>query len=157
MVQRDVSTVEGYLEALPPDRRPVIERTLAFVREHIPDGFEEGIAFGMIGWVVPLERYPDTYNGQPLGIVSLAAQKRHNALYLSAPYADPALDAKIRDAYTEAGMKLDMGKSCVRFQRFDQLHTDVLGEVVAALSPDAFIELYEGARQRSSGRRPGRR
>lgn len=157
MVQRNVSTVEGYLEALPPDRRAVIERTLAFVRAHVPDGFQEGIAFGMIGWVVPLERYPDTYNGQPLGIVSLAAQKRHNALYLSAPYADPALNAKIEDAYAEAGMKLDMGKSCVRFQRFDQLHTEVLGEVIAALSPDAFIDLYERARSSAPSTRTRRR
>ncbi|MBT8337068.1 MAG: DUF1801 domain-containing protein, partial [Gemmatimonadetes bacterium] len=77
MVRRDATSVDGYLDALPADRRAVVERTLALVRKHIPAGFEEGINYGMIGWTVPLSRYPDTYNGQPLGIVSLAAQKRH--------------------------------------------------------------------------------
>lgn len=157
MVQRIVSTVAQYLDALPDDRRPAIERTLAFVRSHIPAGYDEGIAFGMIGWTIPLDRYPDTYNGQPLGIVSLAAQKRHNALYLHAPYADPELDARIREAYAEAGMKLDMGKSCVRFQRFDELHTDVLAEVIGAVPPERFIHLYERARRAIRLRRPGRR
>ena len=157
MVRRDASSVDGYLASLPADRREVVERTLALVREHIPDGFEEGMNYGMIGWFVPLSRYPDTYNGQPLGIVSLAAQKNHTALYLSAPYTDPALDGRIRKAYADAGRRLDMGKSCLRFKRFEDLETGVIGEVIAAVSPDRFIELYEAGRGAAKGRRPGRR
>ena len=91
MVQRQASSVEDYLRQVPDDRRDVIVQVLDFVRNNIPAGYEETIAFGMIGWVIPIERYPNTYNGQPLGVVSLAAQKHHNALYLAGPYADPEL------------------------------------------------------------------
>lgn len=157
MVQRDASTVEDYLQKLPPDRRDVIERVLDLVRRNIPEGYEETIAYGMIGWVIPLDRYPDTYNGQPLGVVSLAAQKRHNALYLAGPYADPVLAGRIHRAYNEAGKRLDMGKSCVRFKGWDQLEPDVLAEVIAAVPPDRFIELYERARSDRGASRPGRR
>jgi uncharacterized protein YdhG (YjbR/CyaY superfamily) len=157
MVHRHATTVDGYLDTLPADRRAVVERTLEFVREHIPDGFEEGINYGMIGWYVPLSRYPDTYNGQPLGVVSLAAQKHHTALYLTAPYTDPALDGRIRQAYAEAGKRLDMGKSCLRFKRFEEVETSVIAEVIAAVSPDRFIELYEAGRAEGRSKRPGRR
>lgn len=156
MVSRDATTVEGYLQAVPEDRRPTIERVLEFVRAHIPAGYEEGIAYGMIGWSIPLERYPETYNGQPLGIVALAAQKHHNALYLHGPYADPELDGRIRKGYADAGKKLDMGKSCVRFKRFDELETGVLAEVLEAVPPERFIELYEASRSGGAGRK-GRR
>ncbi|MBT8403375.1 MAG: DUF1801 domain-containing protein [Gemmatimonadetes bacterium] len=157
MVRRDATSVDGYLDALPADRRAVVERTLALVRKHIPAGFEEGINYGMIGWTVPLSRYPDTYNGQPLGIVSLAAQKRHTALYLSAPYTDPVLDGRIRKAYADAGKRLDMGKSCLRFKRYEDLETSVIAEVIAAVSPERFIELYEAGQAEAKSKRPGRR
>ena len=157
MVRRDASSVDDYLDALPADRRAVVERTLALVRKHIPPGFEEGINYGMIGWTVPLSRYPDTYNGQPLSIVSLAAQKRHTALYLVAPYTDPALDGRIRKAYADAGKRLDMGKSCLRFRRFEDLETAVIAEVIAAVSPERFIELYEAGQAKAKSKRPGRR
>lgn len=152
MVQRDADTVAGYLASLPDDRRPVVEMVLSLVRDHMPAGYEEGIAYGMIGWFVPLERYPDTYNGQPLAVVSLAAQKNHDALYLHAPYADPELEGRIRRAYAAAGKRLDMGKSCLRFKHFDDLETGVLGEVIAAVPPERFIEIYETARATA---RPG--
>jgi hypothetical protein len=157
MVRREATSVEGYLDTLPADRREVVARALEFVREHIPPGYEEGMNYGMIGWYVPLSRYPDTYNGQPLGVVSLGAQKRHTALYLSGPYADPELEGRLREGYAAAGMRLDMGKSCLRFKSFDEVETGVVGEVIAALGPDRFIDIYEAARARTRTKRPGRR
>ncbi len=157
MVQRQASSVEDYLRQVPDDRRDVIVQVLDFVRNNIPAGYEETIAFGMIGWVIPIERYPNTYNGQPLGVVSLAAQKHHNALYLAGPYADPELAGRMHRAYREAGKRLDMGKSCVRFKRWDQLEPDVLAEVIQAVPPERFIELYESSRPKSGDSRTARR
>lgn len=157
MVQRQATSVDDYLRQVPDDRRDVIVRVLELVRHNIPPGYEETIAFGMIGWVIPIERYPHTYNGQPLGVVSLAAQKHHNALYLTGPYADPELAGRIHRAYRAAGKRLDMGKSCVRFKRWDQLEPDVLADVIQAVSPERFIELYESARPQSGASRTGRR
>jgi len=157
MVQRNATTVEDYLLQLPDERRELIGRVLELVRRNIPPGYEESINYGMIGWTIPLDRYPNTYNGQPLGVVSLGAQKHHNALYLSGPYADPELAGRIHRAYKEAGKRLDMGKSCVRFKRWDQLEPDVLAEVIAAVPPDRFIELYERARAQPHTSRTARR
>ncbi len=157
MALRDAQTVEDYLQALPEDRRELFERVRALVDRHLPEGYEETIVYGMIGWVVPLSRYPDTYNGAPLAILSLGAQKRHNALYMQGPYIDPEVDGKLRKAYREAGKKLDMGKSCLRFQRWDQLVPEAIGEVVAALPPQRFIELNEQVRSAARPTRPGRR
>jgi hypothetical protein len=87
-----------------------------------------------------------TYNRQPLAYVSLAAQKGHYALYLTCAYMDPADDARLRAAFAAAGKKLDMGKSCVRFQRLDDLPLDALGAFIAATPPEALIAKYEAAR-----------
>jgi hypothetical protein len=157
MVQRQATSVDDYLLQVPDDRRDVIVRVLELVRQHIPPGYVETIAFGMIGWVIPIERYPNTYNGQPLGVVSLAAQKNHNALYLAGPYADPELAGRIHRAYQAAGKRLDMGKSCVRFKRWDQLEPAVLAEVIQAVPPERFIDLYESNRPKSRDSRTARR
>jgi uncharacterized protein YdhG (YjbR/CyaY superfamily) len=157
MVHRNAATVDEYLSQLPEDRRDLIVQVLEWVRRHIPEGYEETIAFGMIGWVIPLDRYPDTYNGQPLGVVSLAAQKHHNALYLMGSYADPELDGRIHQAYRAAGKRLDMGKSCVRFKRWDQLVPEVLADVIEAVPPERFIALYERAQNSPRNSRTARR
>ena len=88
MVQSDATTVDAYLAELPPDRRVTVEAVRAVVLGHLPDGFTEGMQFGMIGYYIPLERYPDTYNGQPLAIAALANQKRYISLYLMGIYAN---------------------------------------------------------------------
>src|SRR5919107_5809352 len=94
----------------------------------MPAGYREGVAFGMITWCVPLERYPHTYNGQPLGYVALAAQKRHYALYLMGLYADSGEAAQFRSRWEAGGRRLDMGKSCLRFRGLDDLHLDLVWE-----------------------------
>ena len=146
MAQSTAATVDAYLDELPPDRRAVVSTVRDLVRRHLPDGYREGMSFGMIGWSVPLERYPNTYNGQPLGYVALAAQKSHYALYLTCAYMDPAGEARLRAAFAAAGKKLDMGKSCLRFKRLDDLPLDAIGAIIAETTPEAFIATYEAAR-----------
>jgi hypothetical protein len=100
----------------------------------------------MLTYVVPLSRYPTTYNKQPLAYVALAAQKHHYALYLSGVYGDPAQAAALREGFAGAGKKLDMGKSCVRFKRLDDLALDAVRAAVASTPPEAFIAQYEASR-----------
>jgi hypothetical protein len=143
-MRSNAATVAEYLESLPADRRQAIEQVRATILEHLPDGYEEGMQFGMIGYYVPLERYPDTYNGQPLQVAALASQKRYMALYLMAQYAGD--DSWFREEYTKRGLKLDMGKSCVRFRSLDELPLDLVGRAIAETPVDGLIRLYENAR-----------
>ena len=106
------ATVDEYLASLPPDRRRAVEAVRDVIRRNLPAGFEEGIGYGMIAWYVPLETYPDTYNGQPLGLAALASQKRYLSLYLNNVYGNPETERWFRDRWAETGKKLDMGKSC---------------------------------------------
>jgi hypothetical protein len=102
----------------------------------------------MIAYEIPLSRYPDTYNGQPLMFVALAAQNNHYALYLHGVYSSEPIAQRLRDAYTDGGMKLDMGKSCVRFRRAEQLLTPAIADAIGAVTVEGFSELYKSARQR---------
>jgi hypothetical protein len=149
-MQSDAPDVAAYLAELPPDRREAIAAVREVVNTHLPDGYRESMTFGMIGWGIPLEDYPDTYNGQPLGVVALASQKNHMALYLMGIYAVPGLEDWLRAQYADRGLKLDMGKSCLRFKRLDQLPLDVIGEVVRRVPPQAYISAYEAARKQTA-------
>jgi Domain of unknown function (DU1801) len=121
LMRSDAATVEEYLEELPPDRREAIVAVRDIVNAHLPDGFEEGMQFGMISWHVPVARYPDTYNGQGLGIAALASQKNHVALYLMGIYSDEDDAAWFKQEWRATGQRLDMGKSCVRFRHQDDI------------------------------------
>jgi uncharacterized protein YdhG (YjbR/CyaY superfamily) len=145
-MQSDAATVDDYLDSLPEDRREAVSAVRDVVNANLPDGYEETMAFGMIGWGIPLSVYPDTYNKQPLGVVALASQKNHMALYLMGVYTVPGLEDWLRRQYDDRGLKLDMGKSCLRFRRLDQLPLDVIGEVVARVTPEDYIAAYESAR-----------
>jgi hypothetical protein len=147
-MQSDARTVEDYLASLPEDRRTAIGAVRDVVNANLPVGYEETMAFGMIGWGIPLADYPDTYNGQPLGVAALASQKNHMAIYLMGLYGSEPEEAWFRAEYARRGMKLDMGKSCVRFKRLDQVPLDVIGEVIAKITPAKLIERYEAARAR---------
>jgi hypothetical protein len=111
------------------------------------------MAFGMIGWYVPLERFPDTYNGQPLGLAALASQKNHISVYLNSVYGDPETERWFRERYAESGKKLDMGKSCVRFRRLEDLPLDVIGETIARADLDSFLDRYAEVRGSSRATR----
>ena len=145
-MQSDAATVEQYLAELPSDRRPAIEAVRHVILTNLPRGFVEGMQYGMIGYYIPLERYPDTYNGQPLGIASLANQKRYMAVYLMGIYTNDYDARWFKERWEATGKRLDMGKSCVRFRKLDDVALDVLGDAIARTSAEEFIAAYEEAR-----------
>ena len=102
----------------------------------------------MISYEVPLAVQPDTYNGKPLMYAALASQKRHMAVYLSGVYADPVVRQDFENAYRATGKRFDMGKSCVRFRRLDDLPLDLVGDAIARYPMNAFVDLYHHARRR---------
>ena len=148
MVTSRAATVPDYLAGLPADRRKAISAVRSVIRKNLPKGYKETMGFGMICYSVPLSRYPDTYNGQPLCYAALAAQKQYNAVYLMNVYGDAAEARAFKAAFKKAGKKLDMGKSCVRFKTADDLPLDVIGKTIAATPVKAFIEQYEKARKK---------
>jgi hypothetical protein len=141
-----VQTPEEYLAALEPDRRDVLEPVHDVVQAAVPPGYERTVDFGMISWVVPLSRFPDTYNGRPLGYVSLAAQKRHCSLYLMGLAASTERELSFRQRWTAQGRELDMGKACLRFRRVEDLDLDLVTEAVASAGVEDYLELYATAR-----------
>lgn len=147
IMQSDAASVEDYLADLPADRLDAIEEVRDVILANLPDGYEECLQYGMIGYVVPLETYGDTYNGQPLGYMALASQKNHMALYMSGIYMDDALRDKFETDYKATGKRWDVGKSCVRFKKLDDLPLDVIAEAVAAIPVPRLLELHESARR----------
>lgn len=146
MAKSAASTVEEYLAELPDDKRQALSAVREVVLRNLPDGYREMMTFGMIGYGIPLERYPNTYNGQPLAFAALAAQKNYNALYLTCVYQDPEQEGELRDGFEAAGKKLDMGKSCIRFKQPNDLALDAIGRIIAATPPERFIQRHEAAR-----------
>lgn len=138
-----VTTVADYLASLPENRRAAIAAVRDVVNANLPQGYEEGMLYGMIGWYVPLSTKPDTYNGHPLAVANLGSQKNHMALYLMGVYGDKAIEAWFRAAFAAAGKKLDMGKSCVRFTSVDALPLSVIGETIAKVLPAALIATHD--------------
>jgi len=143
MASSKATTAAAYLAELPAERRAVISAVRDVVNAHLPKGYVEGMLYGMLAWYVPLARYPNTYNGQPIGTAGLAAQKNYYALYLMGVYGDRATEAWFRTAFAKAGKKLDMGKSCVRFKKLDDLPLDVIGETIARLPAEKLIALHD--------------
>jgi hypothetical protein len=118
----------------------------------LPHGYEEG-AHRTIGNYVPLSRYPDTYNGQPLLLTALASQKQAMSLYLMNAYADPELARWFAAEHAKRGRKLGMGKSCIRFKSVEALALDVIGKAIARTTVAKFVTLHENSRKsrRKSG------
>jgi hypothetical protein len=136
------------LETLAPDRRAAMSRVCEVVREHLPEGLEEACARGMIVWQVPLRRYSDTYNGQPLWYVALASQKNYMSLHLMPAYGSPVLLQRLRDGFAAAGKKLHMGKSCIRFRAADDLALETIGDIIGSLTIDQWVGIAQAARRR---------
>ena len=118
------------------------------VVEALPSGYEEHLAHGMPTWSVPLERLPDTYNGEPLGYVALASPTRHASLYLMGLYADVEDRLDFRGRWEAGGRRLDMGKACLRFRRLADLDLALVREAVASTSVEEYVALYRRSRAR---------
>ena len=146
MVKSDAGTVQDYLDELPDDRRESMQAVRQVVLDNLPDGYEEMMLYGMIGWAIPLEVYPETYNGHPLAYASLGNQKNYMSLYLMNVYGDEVTEEWFKERYAASGKKLNMGKSCVRFKRADDLPLDLIGEVISRTPAEDYIRYYEQSR-----------
>ena len=146
MAASKAATVDQYLAELPPERKEVVSKVRDLVRRNLPKGYTETMNWGMISYEVPLERYPNTYNGQPLSYAALAAQKNYYSLYLMSAYPESEQGKQLADAFKRAGKKLDMGKSCLRFKTLDDLPLDAVARIIASTPPEKLIAQFEAAR-----------
>lgn len=140
-------TPEEYIEQLPEERKKPMEKLRNVILDNLPDGFEETINYGMIGYVVPHSVYPDGYHvnpSQPLPFMSIASQKNFIGLYHMGIYIDNNLMEWFISAYSRyMDTKLDMGKSCIRFKNIEQIPYELIGELAGKMSSDQWINLYE--------------
>lgn len=151
-MQSEAKTVLEYLNSLPEDRKQQISQVRDVILKNLPAGIEEVMNWGMITYQVPFTIFPNTYNNQPLMFAALASQKNYMAVYLSGIYSSKELREKFISRYKSTRKKMDMGKSCVRFRKIEDLPLDLIGEAIAALGVDEFIEIYNNSRKRTSAK-----
>ena len=141
-----VKTPAQYIASLPADRAKTIATMRAFVKKHIPRGYDECLVWGTIGWTIPLSRYPDTHNQQPIYYVGLSSQKNYCSLYLMGAFWSASHLEQLKAAFQAAGKKLDMGGCCVHFKTPDDLPLEGIGKLIASISSEKWIEMYEQSR-----------
>lgn len=144
-MRSDAATVEEYLASLPADRRGALQEVRRVILASLPAGYEEAMNWGMITYQVPPAVYPDTYNGQPLMCAALASQKHHMALYLTSIYMDDAARQAFDAQYRATGKRYDVGKSCVRFRRLEDLPLEIIGRAIAGAPMAEFVERVRAA------------
>jgi hypothetical protein len=155
-MQSKAKTAREYLEELPADRKAAIKKVRQVILDNLPAGYKESVGAGMLMYGVPLSRFPDTYNGQPLCYAALASQKNYMSVYLMNVYGHKETEQWFRSAFKSRGKKLDMGKSCVRFKTLDDLPLDVIGEAVSRVPMETWVSLYEQSRKPARTRRAAR-
>jgi hypothetical protein len=144
--ERPVLTVNEWLASVPAGRKGAINAVREAVNEHLPQGYVETVAWGMLAWVVPLATLPDTHNGRPLMLAALGAHTKLMTIYLMTVYGDPNVRREFEIAYKKTGKKLDMGGCCVHFKKLDDLPLDVVGNTIARVAVDEYVERYESSR-----------
>jgi hypothetical protein len=132
----------------------VIAAVRAVVLKHLPKGYQETMNWGMISYEIPLDRHPPAANGQPLVCAALAAQKNYYAIYLMGLGGDGNTPGWFEEEFRTAGKKLDMGKSCVRFRKLDDIPLETIGRAIAGTSVDELIAIHDRARAGDSSRKP---
>lgn len=149
MLKSQAKTVDEYLESLSPDRRAAISVVRKIILKNLPKGYNEGMHHGVIGYYIPLEKYPGTYNKQPLEYAALASQKNYMSLYLNNVYGDKDIYGWFIKRYQSTGKRMDIGKSCIRFKRIDDLPLGLVAETIAKTPVEEFIRLYEKSRYKT--------
>lgn len=143
------TTVKEYIDGLPEDRKEAINQLRTVLQKKLPKGFQEEMSYGMIGYVVPHTLYPAGYHCNPklpLPFMNIASQKNFIAVYHMGIYADPKLmDWFLAEFPKHSKSKLDMGKSCIRFKKPEQIPFELIGELAAKMMPQDWITLYESA------------
>ena len=155
-MQSKAKNVEEYLAALSEDRREAITTIREVILKNLPKGYEEGIQWGMPSYFVPLSAYPSGYNcqpDQPLPFVGFASQKNHMAFYGFCIYMDEELKNRFVEEWKNTGKKLDMGKSCVRFKKLEDVPLKVIGDAAKRVPMKKYIKQYEEQLQKSGSRK----
>ena len=146
-MQSTAASVEEYFDLLPEERQKPMNELRKVIKKNLPKGFKEGMGYGMVGYVVPHSIYPAGYHCDPklpLPFMSIASQKNFVAFYHMGVYANPTLLNWFTSEYPKhVKNKLDMGKSCLRFKKMDQIPYELLGELVSKMSAKDWIEIYE--------------
>lgn len=142
-----MSSVQEYIQALPEERQVVIKKLQSLFKKNLPKGFEEQMSYGMIGYVVPHKIYPDGYHCDPklpLPFLAVASQKNFVALYHMGIYAVPSLyDWFVSEYPKHCKSKLDMGKSCIRFKKLEDIPYELIAELVTKMTVQDWITCYE--------------
>ncbi|MBE4947465.1 DUF1801 domain-containing protein [Chryseobacterium culicis] len=145
-------SIEDYISKIPEERQEAFKKLYDTVKDNLPKGFEEATNYGMIGWVVPLETYPAGYHcapGTPLPFINVASQKNFIALYHMGLYSTPELlDWFVAEYPKHSKKKLDMGKSCVRFKKVEDIPFDLIAELSTKMTADDWIKIYESQYKR---------
>lgn len=146
-MQIPASSVEDYISKIPEERQEVFTKLFDTITENLPNGFTKGVSYGMVGWDVPLETFPAGYHctpGSPLPFMGLASQKNFIALYHMGIYAKPELlDWFVAEFPKHSKRKLDMGKSCIRFKKMDEIPFELIAELSKKMTVDEWINIYE--------------
>jgi Domain of unknown function (DU1801) len=146
-MQSKAKSPQEYYQTLPEDRREAMMELRRIIAGNLPKGFAEVMQYGMPGWVVPHSLYPAGYHCDPkqaLPFLSIASQKQYIAVYHMGLYADTAIHKWFAAEYAkQAKGKLDMGKSCIRFKKPDQIPMKLIGELASKVTPKKWIEVYE--------------
>lgn len=146
-MQYQANTPDEYIEAIPEERQPIMRELRQVIKKNLPKGFSEEISYGMIGYVVPHSLYPDGYHCDPklpLPFMNIASQKNFIAIYHSGIYANKELmDWFVGEYPKYVNTKLDMGKSCVRFKKIDQIPMKLIGELASKMTAKEWINIYE--------------
>ncbi|AZJ34213.1 DUF1801 domain-containing protein [Tenacibaculum singaporense] len=145
----EAATVEEYISQVPEERQEVLQKLRNLIKENLPKGFEEGINYNMIGYYVPHSKYPEGYHCNPklpLPFMNLASQKNSINLYHSGIYAKKELyDWFVAEYPKYSKRKLDMGKSCIRFKKLDDIPYELIAELCTKMTVDEWISIYESA------------
>lgn len=148
-MQYKANTPEDYINQVPEERQNALKKLRKTIKDHLPNGFEEGIQYGMIGYYVPHSIYPDGYHcssKEPLPFMSFASQKNSINLYHSGIYAKPQLhDWFVSEFPKYSKRKLDIGKSCIRFKKTEDIPFDLIAELCTKLTVEEWIDIYESA------------
>ena len=146
-MQSKATTVKDYINELPKERQEAMTKLRKEIKKNLPKGFSEGMGYGMMGYSVPHSLYPPGYHCDPklpLPFMGIASQKNFISVYNMGVYADPKLLKWFTDEYAKAGVgKLDMGKSCIRFKKPENIPYKLIGELASKITPQQWIERYE--------------
>lgn len=146
-MQIPADSIQDYLSKVPEERKEAFTKLFETISKNLPKGFQTNLSYGMIGWSVPLETFPAGYHcspGTPLPFINLASQKNFIALYHMGIYAnDELLNWFVEEYPKHSKRKLDMGKSCIRFKKPDEIPFDLIAELCKKMSPKDWISIYE--------------